>query len=167
VPVLIYVAKHTNTSGELDLGGAGLTAITLFVSGTLIDRTFLKYIGRHCVAILRPAGFSARGNVVIGTGPYFDEGEEGPNKDSCVTKEGLWLVDSAKAAVSQLPNNSKVQHDGKESGIGPEVPRSKWVKLSLISCITGRVDLRRFQMSGKRLPEKGLFLIRRPRSSEI
>jgi hypothetical protein len=73
VPVLIYVAKHTNTSGELDLGGAGLTAITLFVSGTLIDRTFLKYIGRHCVAILRPAGFSARGNVVIGTGPYFDE----------------------------------------------------------------------------------------------
>ena len=36
VPVLVYPSTHPNPSGELDLGGAGLAAITLFVSGVFI-----------------------------------------------------------------------------------------------------------------------------------
>jgi hypothetical protein len=83
-------------------------------SGGLIDRAFQKYIGRRCVAILRPAGFSSSGNVVIGAEPYFDEGEDEPNKDSCVGKEGLWQVDIGKSSVRKLPNNYKVLRYGKE-----------------------------------------------------
>ncbi len=33
MPILIYAAKHPSAPGELDLGGAGLMAVTLFVSG--------------------------------------------------------------------------------------------------------------------------------------
>jgi hypothetical protein len=57
-------------------------------SDSVIDRGFLKTMGRHCVAILRPAGF---------------------------TKEGLWLVDTAKSTARSLPDDYKVQHYGKES----------------------------------------------------
>jgi dipeptidyl aminopeptidase/acylaminoacyl peptidase len=88
---------------------------------SLVDRAFLKALGRDCVAILRPAGFTASGSVVIGTGPYFDVGEESPDKGSCVTKEGLWLVDTEKSAASSLPDDYKVKHYGKESAIGSEV----------------------------------------------
>jgi hypothetical protein len=82
---------------------------------SLVDRAFLKTLGGDCVALLRPAGFSANGSVVIGTGPYFDVGEDSPNKDSCVTKEGLWLVDTEQSAASSLPDNYKVKHYGRES----------------------------------------------------
>jgi hypothetical protein len=54
VPILIYDAKHPNTSGELDLGGAGLTAITLFVSGVFVlcgivavTHAFISFIWRR------------------------------------------------------------------------------------------------------------------------
>src|ERR1700676_5455814 len=36
VPVLVYPTTHPNPSGELDFGGAGLAAITLFVSGVFV-----------------------------------------------------------------------------------------------------------------------------------
>jgi hypothetical protein len=80
---------------------------------SLVDQVFLKTLGRDCVAILRPAGFSASGSVVVATGPYFDVGDDSPNKDSCVTKEGLWLVDTDKFASSSLPDDYKVKHYGK------------------------------------------------------
>ncbi len=82
---------------------------------SLVDRVFLKTLGRDCIATLRPAGFSASGSVVVGTGPYFDVGDDSPDKHSCVTKEGLWLVDTEKSAASSLPNDYKVKHYGKES----------------------------------------------------
>jgi hypothetical protein len=89
---------------------------------SLMERAFRKALGRDCVAILRPAGFSANGIVVIGTGPHFDVGEDSPDKDSCVTREGLWLVDTEKSAATSLPDKYKVKHYGKESaGIDSEV----------------------------------------------
>jgi dipeptidyl aminopeptidase/acylaminoacyl peptidase len=93
---------------------------------SVLDRAFLKALGRDCVAILRPAGFSASGGVVIRTGPYFDVGEDSPDKDSCVTKEELWLIDAEKSTARSLPDEYKVKHYGKESvGIGAEVRRSR------------------------------------------
>jgi hypothetical protein len=54
VPVLVYEAKHPNTSGELDLGGAGLMAITLFVSEVFVlcgivavTHAFISFIWRR------------------------------------------------------------------------------------------------------------------------
>jgi dipeptidyl aminopeptidase/acylaminoacyl peptidase len=88
---------------------------SMLSSDALVDGVFLKAMGRHCVAILRPASFSPSGNPIIGTGPYFDVGEDSPEKDSCVTKEGLWLVDTANSTARSLSDDYKVRHYGKKS----------------------------------------------------
>ena len=36
IPVLIYATKHPNPPGGLDLGGAFLASITIFVSGVFV-----------------------------------------------------------------------------------------------------------------------------------
>lgn len=91
---------------------------------SLVERAFRKAVGRDCVAILRPVGFSESGSVVVGTGPYFAVGEDSPDKDSCVAKEELWLIDTKKSAASALPEEYKVRHYGKESLRVPGVHHS-------------------------------------------
>jgi hypothetical protein len=96
IMVRIYDADSENLSSE-----------------SLVEDAFRKYVGKDCVAVFRPVGFSSSGEAIVIAGPYFDVGEDSPREDSCVEKEGFWLIDSAIPAVSQLPDNYKVQHYGK------------------------------------------------------
>lgn len=84
-------------------------------SKSLVDEAFRRYVGKDCVAVFQPVGFSLSGKAIVTAGPYFDVGEDRPREDSCVQKEGFWLIDSVIPAVSQLPDNYKVQHYGKDA----------------------------------------------------
>jgi hypothetical protein len=78
-----------------------------------VDEAFSRYVGKHCAGVFHPVGFSSGGKVIVTAGPFFDAGEDKPVEDSCVQKEGFWLIDSAIPAVSQLPDNYKVQRYGR------------------------------------------------------
>jgi hypothetical protein len=78
-----------------------------------VDEAFSRYVGKHCAGVFHPVGFSSSGKVIVTAGPFFDVGEDKPVEDSCVQKEGFWLIDSVIPAVSQLPDNYKVQRYGK------------------------------------------------------
>jgi hypothetical protein len=82
-------------------------------SKSLVDEAFSRYVGKHCAGVFHPVGFSSTGKVIVTAGPFFDVGEDKPMEDSCVQKEGFWLIDSLIPAVSQLPDNYKVQRYGK------------------------------------------------------
>lgn len=81
----------------------------------LVDEAFSRYVGKNCAGVFHPLGFSSSGKVVVTAGPFFEVevGEDKPVEDSCVLKEGFWLVDPEDRVVSQLPDNYKVQHYGK------------------------------------------------------
>lgn len=79
----------------------------------LVDEMFSKYVGKNCAGVFRPVGFSSSGNAIVKAGPYFDVGEDKPVEDSCVQKEGLWLVDIKIPVVNQLPDNYKVERYAK------------------------------------------------------
>ena len=78
-----------------------------------VDEAFGRYVGKNCAGVFHPVGFSSSGKVIVTAGPFFDVGEDKPVEDSCVQKEGFWLIDSVIPAVSQLPDNYKVQRYGK------------------------------------------------------
>lgn len=78
----------------------------------LVEEAFSRYVGKHCAGVFHPVGFSSSGKVIVTAGPFFDVGEDKPAEDSCVQKEGFWLIDSLIPAVSQLPDNYRVQHYG-------------------------------------------------------
>jgi hypothetical protein len=80
---------------------------------SFVEDHFSKHFGRSCAAIFRAVGFSSAGNVLLRAEPWFDFGEDTPAADSCVQKEGLWLIDFAVPAVSQLQDDYQVQHYGK------------------------------------------------------
>ncbi len=84
-------------------------------SKSLVGEAFRRYVGKDCVAVFQPVGFSSSGNAIVTAEPYFDVGEDSPRKDSCVQKKGFWLIDSKIPAVSQLPDNYEVQHYGKDA----------------------------------------------------
>lgn len=81
----------------------------------LVDEAFSRYVGKNCAGVFHPLGFSSSGKVVVTAGPFFEVevGEDKPVENSCVLKEGFWLVDPEDRVVSQLPDNYKVQHYGK------------------------------------------------------
>ena len=81
----------------------------------LVDEAFSRYVGKKCVGVFHPVGFSSSGKVIVTAGPFFDVGEDEPVEDSCVQKEGFWLIDSVIPAVSQLPDNYKVWHYSKDA----------------------------------------------------
>ena len=78
----------------------------------LVEEAFRKHLGKNCAGVFDPAGFSSSGKLVVLAEPFFDL-EDKPVEGSCVQKEGLWLVDTAIPAVSQLPDNYKVERYGK------------------------------------------------------
>jgi hypothetical protein len=72
---------------------------------SLVDEAFTRYVGKNCVGVFYPVGFSSGGQVVVTAGPFFEEGEDNPVEDSCVQQKGFWLIDTSIPAVTQLPNN--------------------------------------------------------------
>ena len=84
-------------------------------SKSLVDEAFRRFVGKDCVAVFQPVGFSSSGKAIVTVGPWFDLGEDRPREDSCVQKQGFWLIDSAIPAVSRIPDNYKVQHYGKDA----------------------------------------------------
>jgi hypothetical protein len=94
--VRIYDAESENLSREF-----------------LVDEAFSKHLGKNCAGVFHPIGFSSSGDVVVRTGPFFDVGEDKPVEDSCVQKEGFWLIDTVIPAVSQLPDDYRVEHYAK------------------------------------------------------
>ena len=80
-----------------------------------VDEAFGRYVGKNCAGVFHPVGFSSSGKVIVTAGPFFDIGEDKPVEDSCVQKEGFWLIDFVIPTVSQLPDSYKVQHYGKDA----------------------------------------------------
>ena len=79
----------------------------------LVDQAFSRHLGKNCAGVFHPVGFSSSGKVVVTAVPFFDVGEDKPVEDSCVQKEGFWLVDISIPEVSQLPDNYRVERFGK------------------------------------------------------
>lgn len=105
---------------------AGATTTRIYDADTgrlssegFIEKAFRDNFGIHCIGVFQPVGFSPKGAAVIKAGPYFDIGEEGSAKESCVRKEGLWMVDSETPRVDPLPPQYKGQHYGKNASAAP------------------------------------------------
>lgn len=96
IMVRIYDAESKNLSRE-----------------SLVDEAFGRHVGKNCVGVFYPMGFSSSGQVVLTAGPFFEEGEDKPVEDSCVQQKGFWLVDPLVPTVKQLPDNYRVQRYGK------------------------------------------------------
>ena len=80
---------------------------------SFVDEAFSKYAGKKCAGVFYPVGFSSRGQVVLTAGPFFEEGKDKPVEDSCVQQRGFWLIDTSIPAVTQLPDNYRVERYGK------------------------------------------------------
>src|SRR5215472_936138 len=84
---------------------------------SLVDEAFSRYVGKNCAGVFFPVGFSSSGQVVVTAEPYFEVGEDKPVEDSCVQQKGFWLIeidtDTLIPAVSQAPDNYRVQHYAK------------------------------------------------------
>ena len=78
----------------------------------LVEEAFRKHLGKNCAGVFDAAGFSSSGEPVVVAEPFSDM-EDKPVEGSCVQKEGFWLVDTATPAVSQLPDNYRVERYGK------------------------------------------------------
>jgi len=82
---------------------------------SLVEEAFRKHAGKECIGVYQPAGFSEDGGIIVKAGPYFDEGEEQPPRsESCVAKQGIWLIGPAHNAIRQLPDDYMPKHYGKE-----------------------------------------------------
>jgi hypothetical protein len=84
-------------------------------SESFVQEAFRKHGRKGCVGVFQPTGLSEEGGIVVKTGPYFDVGEDQPDANSCLAKEGVWLIGPADDAVSQLGDNYKPKHYGKEA----------------------------------------------------
>jgi hypothetical protein len=92
-------------------------------SESFIEEAFREHGGKECVGVFQPTGFSEDGGIVVNAGPYFDVGEDQPRADSCLAKEGVWLIGLADDGIRQLPDNYKPKHYGKEEHYGKEAAR--------------------------------------------
>ena len=81
---------------------------------SFVEEAFCKHAGKECIGVFEPTGFSKDDGITVNAGPYFDVGEDQPRADSCVAKEGIWLIGRADDAIRQLPDNYKPKHYGKE-----------------------------------------------------
>jgi dipeptidyl aminopeptidase/acylaminoacyl peptidase len=86
-------------------------------SESFVDEVFRKHGGKACIGVYQPTGFSEDGGIVVKAGPYFDEGEDQPDANSCLAKEGFWLIGPADDAIRQLADNYKPKHYGKEAAL--------------------------------------------------
>jgi len=76
---------------------------------------FRRYAGRNCVATYLPMGFSATGEAVIAVRPDVDE-EGIVQKDSCVMKSRIWMVDPVGFRIRRVRDEFKVKKYGKKGG---------------------------------------------------
>ena len=91
-------------------------AINGILTIVIIAMVWHGYVfGKNCAGVFFPVGFSSSGQVVVTAGPYFEVGEDKPEEDSCVQQKGFWLMDTDTLipAVSQLPDNYRVERYGK------------------------------------------------------
>ena len=88
-------------------------------SESLVDEAFRKHAGTECIGVYQPVGFSKDGGIIVKAGPYFDEGEEQPRTESCMSKESIWLIGPAQDAIRQLPDDYMPKHYGKEEPRNP------------------------------------------------
>ena len=79
----------------------------------LVDATFSARMGSECAVVIESLGFSEYGQLVLKASPFFMVGEEKPEADSCVQKEGMWLFDPATQKLVALLEDYKVQRYGK------------------------------------------------------
>jgi len=79
----------------------------------LIPEAFSKRTGQACAAVIGPLGFALDGEIVLTAAPFFMEGEDQPDEDSCVRQKGLWLFEPRAQTWSALPEDYKVQRYGK------------------------------------------------------
>jgi hypothetical protein len=96
IMVRIYDAQSKNLSRE-----------------SLVDEAFSRHVGKNCAGVFYPVGFSSSGQIVFTAGPFFEEGEDKPVEDSCVQQKGFWLMDTSIPAVTQLPDNYRVERYAK------------------------------------------------------
>jgi hypothetical protein len=80
-----------------------------------VEDAFRRRFGKGCVGVFHPVGFSPEGGTIVRAGPYFDEGEDQPRKESCIAKEGLWMVDAATHAVRLLRASYRFRRYGKRA----------------------------------------------------
>jgi hypothetical protein len=88
-------------------------------SGTLssesfVEEAFRKRAGKECIGVYQPMGFSEDGGIIVKAESYFDEGEEQPRPESCMAKEGIWLIGPAYDVIRQLPDAYMPKHYGRE-----------------------------------------------------
>jgi hypothetical protein len=81
--------------------------------GSLVDEALSRHVGKNCAGVFYPVGFASSGQVVLTAGPFFEEGEDKPVEDSCVQQKGFWLMDTSIPAVTQLPDNYRVERYAK------------------------------------------------------
>jgi hypothetical protein len=81
---------------------------------SLVDEAFRKHAGKECIGVYQPVGFSEDGGIIVKAGPYFDDDEEQPRPESCMAKEGIWLIGPAYGVIRQLPDHSMPKHYGRD-----------------------------------------------------
>jgi hypothetical protein len=81
-------------------------------SESALDEAFSRYEGKVCAGIFQPLGFSSNGSAVVRAVPTFDYGEDKAAVDSCVQKQGFWLVDFAIGKVRQIADSYKPRQYG-------------------------------------------------------
>jgi hypothetical protein len=98
--------------------GWGVVRLYNAESGTisdtrLVDAAFSARAGRDCAVVIEPLGFSEYGQIVLKASPFFRMGEDKPEDDSCVQKQGVWLFDPATQKLVPLADDFKVQRYGR------------------------------------------------------
>jgi hypothetical protein len=63
--------------------------------------------------VIQSLGFSEYGQLVLKASPFFMMGEDKPEEDSCVEKDGMWLFDPATRKLAPLSAEFKVHRYGK------------------------------------------------------
>jgi hypothetical protein len=76
------------------------------------EDAFLQRLGPNCVSTFEPVGFSPGGQIVVRAYPDVDE-EERLQKDSCVKKPGVWMLNLGTGAVNRVRDDYKVRRYGK------------------------------------------------------
>jgi hypothetical protein len=54
-----------------------------------IAEAFSKHLNRTCVSVLEPKGFALDGEIILSAAPFFAEGEDQPEEDTCVRQKAL------------------------------------------------------------------------------
>jgi hypothetical protein len=81
----------------------------VFSSEDAVETALSIHFGHDCAFSQQVMGFASDGSAILKIRPSFDEVEGTIESDSCVTKEGLWLL---KDGIKPLPANYKLRHYG-------------------------------------------------------